>query len=337
MQIEFYFMLTEAIRDFLIDYQALEVEDELIKDITVSDSEKGRIPEGCLLGVSSPVAFKILPKITDFCLKNGRICELSAADVARKIKVKLLQRNYLKGNICLTGDVHLNLFLPYAEVGKVLKKLSSFKEDDFFSFKRIFSEEKSKFNFHPVEINWSILIDKLSSLTADLQISKLHTLLKDQKAISCELRLMLLATLSNSELDLEIYFEKLNGKQNIPWYLDRYMQAATQYLALIKEKLGCEIEGELSIAENSPAFLKEAAIDVLISRNVFFQALRCQRAERFFLLLIRQINNFFQIYNQPNYRFVENLSLNQEDLRTMFCLFEWNLIALKYFLKLVKA
>ena len=108
--------------------------------------------------------------------------------------------------------------------------------------------------------------------------------------------LMLFGALSDPELDCSLYLRGLAGRENVPWYLDRFRSDIIGYERLLSGYLAAPPHGE------PPQIFSDSMLLLRNFRRSLILADLHQRPERFFGHLLELMKDFYRIYNQPPYR-----------------------------------
>ena len=126
--------------------------------------------------------------------------------------------------------------------------------------------------------------------------------------------LMLLAVCGDPELDSRAYLHGLRGRENVAWYLDRFVKDADAFVAGIRERRP-EIPALTENAANALPELDGAVRSILSFRSFVEAAARRRRADLLVGQILRCARCFYAFYNCPDVRaFAEGRGGGQEML-----------------------
>lgn len=125
--------------------------------------------------------------------------------------------------------------------------------------------------------------------------------------------LMVLAALGDPELSFGPYLKGFGGRENVPWYLDRFRHAAR---ALLEHATSPpEVHApDARIAVGDFGAADELRTTILTLRASHRTAVRMKRPEVLLSQLLRGVRAFFALYNRPEIRAG---TLPLEDMRTI--------------------
>lgn len=152
----------------------------------------------------------------------------------------------------------------------------------------------------------------------DEQIIRFSKELEGKKELVADEKIMLLSLLADSELEIEPYRQGLFGRQNIPWYLRRFLKDWRVFVKNCGEKgvegrclglgwsLGLGSENEASLFFDS--LLGRLVRYLLMFRSVVFRAEYEKRPELLVGHILLIIRVFYSYYNHPQMRGLRGLS-----------------------------
>jgi|GEM_PF-6035943 len=132
--------------------------------------------------------------------------------------------------------------------------------------------------------------------------------------------MMVLAMMADREIDSQFYLKKLNGRQNVPWYLERFKKDRRCFLrSLKKQGLVAPSPWSFDIAE-VPALRPHIhkLVDAVLSfRKTYLWAARSAKPQLLMASLLGLAQKFYTIYNRPD---VRDLAFRQTHSVTFSCL-----------------
>lgn len=181
--------------------------------------------------------------------------------------------------------------------------------------------------------NTSLLFNEEMESLAEFKHSKEDLLLKAKKSEDSQNSsfeptspsdyLMLLAALSDPEIDLSFYQKGLSGKQNIPWYVSRFRADALSFMKKLKKAgNGRFVNRPYDIATISVGAIHESpacvssrnenlfnhkyfhcAFELIFSvRAAYAKMILTKTPEPFVKHLLDSMDAFYFYYNRPNVR-----------------------------------
>ena len=135
----------------------------------------------------------------------------------------------------------------------------------------------------------------------------------------CEL-LMVLAAAADPELSLRPFLLGLGGRQNIPWYLDRFQSDAQRFIAEAESLVEPEaLRGVLGL-EALPVRFHPLLMLLLRLRSRYLVAARRRRPDQLLNHLLALIRAFYTCYNHPSVRALSANEISAEQLPQVLAL-----------------
>jgi len=165
------------------------------------------------------------------------------------------------------------------------------KSDDFFNFD---------------SPNYSLNLKKIIQKTKNEDVK---ILLSKGKLTSPDI-LMLIALLGNLELNVNPYLSALKGKENIPWYLEKFRKDSSI------------LKNEIHLSINYSDFLPDLGFrNITMETNFHFKSLdnvlayqvhsfltlrSFRKYEDLFSYCLKLVNSFYEYFNHPTFRKLES-------------------------------
>lgn len=327
-------MLSAGILDYLRAENAEELAENIFSGMLLEEPEKGRIPQGAVLGASSSIAFKITKYLNQKCLNQGLTADYSCINISRALNKNLEKYNKLPFILEISGSVYLNGYLSPQGREKLFHIFLNAEEKVFFNLTSLTFPEMEKsemFHLKEVQINWKEILDRLRT-TDDPSKKIFYEECKKGEKISFEQKLMLLSALSDKELDLRVYLQGLAGKQNVPWYFAKFLKDCANYLSFLEKKLSSDFVQGNTNEENFrlPQYLQSSANNFLSLRKVFYESIRYSKPEKLVASLHCLIRDFYNLYNRPDFRNLQSQDFPKGEILSMKLYLEKLLSSLRH-------
>ncbi len=114
--------------------------------------------------------------------------------------------------------------------------------------------------------------------------------------------LMMLAAASDCELSLRPFLLGLGGRQNVPWYLRRFLNDASAFAAECSSALQSHSRDVGLMPESLPPRFEELLILLLRLRSRYLIAARRRRPDQLLGHLLALVRAFYSNYNHPSVR-----------------------------------
>lgn len=173
----------------------------------------------------------------------------------------------------------------------------------------------------PLTFNWMKLEARAEERAGDEKY-ELRSILA--RAQSAEQRrdfgafLVLLGLLSDDDFSLRVYAKGVAGRENVPWYLDRFRSAARSYSELCDRTLAESAEQTLDpgskVARFDRAELQELIRVLLHFRGKYRTAVRMHRPEFLLAQMLRSVRAFFLFYNRPEFRTLDRSQIETGEI-----------------------
>ncbi len=253
---------------------------------------------------------------SDLCFYLARKGEMHSLDIAQALFEVHERKRAAEGRyfqIALGGQGHLNAtpteafyqeyFFTLFEKGISLL----FQRESFvISAEREKGEgekkEKPKEEVPLFSFSWDRLV-KENQHQEEVQL-----FLDEQDLVSFDQQLMLLALMGDPELEYRPFRERLNGRQNVPWYIRRFLYDTKQLLK--------KLDALSSFRQEERTVLNWHSFGMLLLgfRHVFFRTQQRGTVPDFANYLVRIIRDFYSYYNKPETRKLLNEGSNERIL-----------------------
>jgi hypothetical protein len=143
--------------------------------------------------------------------------------------------------------------------------------------------------------DWWLHIAKKKFADSELEAIAREVSSAGEKTVGA--RVQLLAALANEQIDTGAYLAGVGGKENIPWYIGRFLQSSSAYLeqlALAHSEDGIEVDIQCWCGDGLEA--------VLCARYEFRRGVETQDPARLMRHVLSCVNAFFRYYNHPSFR-----------------------------------
>ncbi len=248
-----------------------------------------------LARLGSPVAFAIGK---EFLASGGISPEEFAKEllpVLERISLASIGANAIHFSVESGGFLNIN-FADSAAFD-LIEKLAL--DEDPFDFRSVFTASRTA-KFPPDTFVFSSGDSRIRSRAAELDDEAVSELLA--RPDSPEVRLMLLGVLADPELDASIFLSGLNGTQNLPWLLERFMRDVVS----VRSQLLVSPQPTSGESVSVPPLLEQFAYDLkeelVWARLEFAAAARHGRSEELLRYLLRLSRVFYRFYNTPGCR-----------------------------------
>jgi len=244
--------------------------------------------------ITSNVCFRLSKLIADGQFQPSSE-EIDPEELARGIAASFAPGAF---ELHVGGRGYLNASCPPAYSDEMLAAFLRSGGSGFFSGASVFNLQGR------IPIDWNLLgaYFRLSA-KADPETKRL---LDERRSLDD--RLMLLSLLADEELDVEVYRRKLNGRQNTPWYVRRYLHDVGRYLEFLEN-----ISPDARRVDPGLAALAVPTEELLLKfRHELIISARVDRPERFLLELLSIARDFYRIFNDPRMRAMTAFPLSTE-------------------------
>jgi len=255
--------------------------------------------------LTSDIAFLIAEHVTK---QSGQ--EIFPPDVSRNL-VSLLSQSenniarYF--NISVGGPGHINATLKNVFVDEYLKKLARLGKSVLFQeLSFVVSEDflVTSRQPKPIVFNLKHLIEK----RGNKQRHDIELLIAARNGLA-ELSqidlMMILGLVADSELDVTVYLNNLAGKENVPWYLFKFVQDSKNLAQELEVSSATRPESRTESSFYSDMFsvrVNDFLRQLLRIRAAYRSSLKQQRPDILLRTLLEMIGKFYLFYNHPSER-----------------------------------
>ncbi len=340
MHIEFAYMLSGALNDYLQTKKSENLKDLIFSAIELEEPEKKRLTAAHPIGASSSIAFKLSQYLSVGQQEEEMKKEFYSNNIAQALKENLEKYNKLPFVLEISGAVYLNAYLSKESCEKLFNIFLQTKEKDFFDLNCLLLpgfEIINKFRINEYKIDWHQILLQFAE-SKDLCEQELFQIVNVQKNINLEQRLMMLAALSDRDLDLRSYLHGLAGRQNVPWYFAKFFRDSANYLSFLESRLN-EITSSKRLEKNDfrmPDYLQNGVSNFFSLRKVFFESFFYSKPEKLMGSLLSLLRNFYDLYNRPNFRMLQGDCFSREEVLALKLYLEKLISSLNYIFSLLK-
>jgi hypothetical protein len=129
-------------------------------------------------------------------------------------------------------------------------------------------------------------------------------------------KLMLLALACDSELEAQPYILGLSNRQNIPWYVSKFLVDAKNYCSLLNQYSLTTTEVESEKDCDTDFINIERFQSLLLNfRNALFCSDKHLRLFKALACLINIIREFYSCYNRPEVRYVDRYRIKTDKIQ----------------------
>ncbi|MCC6932352.1 MAG: hypothetical protein IT292_03755 [Deltaproteobacteria bacterium] len=132
------------------------------------------------------------------------------------------------------------------------------------------------------------------------------------QGLEAQHKIMLLATMTNVELDYEVFLKGIGGSENVPWLISKFAVDGPQFLHQLEELFG--LPATLSEDAQIVQMFMPLVRLILSFRQTLTQGEKLRRPEMLVAHLIAMIKAFFVIYNHPQVRAFDTRNFNYQFL-----------------------
>ena len=123
-----------------------------------------------------------------------------------------------------------------------------------------------------------------------------------EQGVNRETALMAAALLGDDEFDVNTYLRKINGNENVPWFISRFIVDVTKYE---QELLSRVLIGNFEVDNVKVPAEAVCAQDLILKfRQVLFGAVKVKRPEVLLRHLLEMMRAFYLYYNHPRWRMI---------------------------------
>ena len=293
-------------------------------------------PDDIDADVSTPVVFKIAAELST--LKG----ELVAPVVVAEAALDLLRRTNTAFaaplfDYSLGGGGHLNAkrtpqFVPQFFAAADKRGAMVFYAAESLLVVPGAAEVARPLSARPLTVDWDHLLRQLQDAVGDEQ-AELQQLfdrcLKESSRNAPESvqlpkreALMVLAAAADPELSLTPFLLGLGGRQNVPWYLTRFLADAATFVASCEAALVTESHGDSSPLdfESLPERFHPLLLLLLRLRSRYLIAARRRRPDQLLGHLLFLVRAFYNCYNHPSVRALNPREIAPAQLPQVLCL-----------------
>ncbi len=160
------------------------------------------------------------------------------------------------------------------------------------------SEEYFNFESAKLETELKKNIEKTKNLDVKTLLESRNNSLSDQKDFK-----MLLALLGDEELNVQPYLKGLKGKENIPWYLDKFIEDTSNLKQEVRYSDFLPEIGFQNMASSAELFEYKNNEQVLLYQIHSFLNLRSYRKfEDFYSYCLQFVDSFYAYFNHPSFK-----------------------------------
>lgn len=300
-----------------LDEAGLPAEAEKLRSFAVADGgaalgsliEVEDPPAGAEARVSTPLCFKLSGILSEAspdrlsALKPHQLAELLAAEINR------LNGADFTASPSPSGHVNGNPTPGY--LSRFVSGAAAAPAEIFYGNKPCGLErEPASFVLEPIPeltFNWKKLQARAEDRSGEERYELAAVLSRAQSAGEQRRSaaqdfgafLVLLALVADDDFTLRVYARGIAGRENVPWYLDRFRSAVRSFI----EQCDRELEPPASAAHGEPSRELEQLLQVLLYfRGRFRTAVRMHRPEFLLSQILRGARAFFAFYNRPEFR-----------------------------------
>ncbi len=325
MQIEFKILLKETLLDLREEFSSLikkELEENYLKNVKIEVLE---IPSSLKIegDFFTNISF-FLASYFNNTLKGEFITPLLLSSLIKDnlSKKNLRLMSYFK--VFIGGDGYLNVKVYPSFSYVYVDRLSKFLYFPILEETSLFSKEEEirELSYKKFKEVKSVLSDFSKELLPknffeDDGLETLLSLAKEDSFRRQDAKLQLLGMVKNRELGSLAFLLNTGGKENVPWYLNKFLEDADLFYSKLLDfkKNKKKFEGSKQEHEFSLDFWCKDSLTLLLNARIqLINSIRQKKAYYLLQYMIKVIDSFYRYYNHPQ---VRALSFEEREIKLL--------------------